>query len=183
MQPTPWAIFLLASAALVLPVTQEGGQNDSAALVFPIAQGGGQTGGLGLAPGIGVPKRCLNDGEAVRSIICSAKLRSGNALVTARDVVVNEASGAGSKAPNVLSAGFFFQETRIAEESTIANFDFPAGPEDKQCKCQFVTDGKTTAAAGISRHSPRATSMSGNSSRRPASSARTTFSTSRRESS
>ena len=148
MQSTPWVISLLASVALVLLVTQEGGQNDSRALVFPIAQGGGQAGGLDLAPGISVPKQCLNDGEAVRSIICSAKLRSGNALVTARNVVVNEASGASNKAPNVLSAGFSFQETHIIEESTIANFDFPAGPEDKQCKCQFVTDGKNDGRGG-----------------------------------
>ena len=73
--------------------------------------------------------------------VCPAMLRSGNALVTSRNAVLNELRGA-SKTFNNLRSRYFEDPAskKLYEESTLALFDFPAGYEEQECRFQFVTD-------------------------------------------
>jgi hypothetical protein len=113
----------------------------SVALSIPTPQSGGKTGGLDFIPGLTIPPSCRTPSGS-ESIICPAKLSTGNALLTARNIAVNELTGASKLSANVLRVGWTFQDNRAIEESTLAIFDFPRGQKNKQCKFQFVTDGE-----------------------------------------
>jgi len=104
----------------------------------------GTTGGLDFVPGITIPSACITTPISKDSgITCPAKLASGNILVTARNIVVNELTGASKKSANVLSAGWLLKDNRPFEESTLAIFDFPGGHEKAQCMFHFITDGES----------------------------------------
>ncbi|KAI5820114.1 hypothetical protein BZA77DRAFT_384858 [Pyronema omphalodes] len=92
-----------------------------------------------FTPGINIDPRCF----ANPSInVCPAKLESGNALVTATHVNINENTNAPKPSKNIIRAGWSWSPNlgTLTEESTIALFDFPSGMEGKQCRFQFVSD-------------------------------------------
>jgi hypothetical protein len=72
---------------------------------------------------------------------CPAKLPSGNALLTSRNIALHQTRGKGDGQNNAARAGWFFRPNDgLIEETTLALFNFPSGHTDKQCRFQFVSD-------------------------------------------
>lgn len=92
-----------------------------------------------FTPGIIVDPRCA---ASPSNNVCPAKLQSGNALVTATHININEDMSVAKPSKNIIRAGWSLSQSlgALTEESTIALFDFPHGMESKQCRFQFVSD-------------------------------------------
>ncbi|KAF8248810.1 hypothetical protein K440DRAFT_678476 [Wilcoxina mikolae CBS 423.85] len=124
MQFTLATILSLASIALSIPTSY----------------------GLEFTPGLqgsrSIPPKCRAP-PSWKSNHCPAFLRTGNTLVTARNIGLDELTGSIKTENNVLRVGWRFEDVhgRVFEESTLAIFDFPSGQERRQCKFQFITDG------------------------------------------
>jgi hypothetical protein len=87
--------------------------------------------------GLTIPEFCRKNPGALH---CPGKLNSGNALLTAKNIMVTENKNSATL-PNQLQVGWDSNYAgKTTEESTIALFDFPAGMEGKQCRFQFISD-------------------------------------------
>ncbi|KAA8895680.1 hypothetical protein FN846DRAFT_968523 [Sphaerosporella brunnea] len=119
-------LVLLATSALAAPAPQASSEPSWKTIEW--------------TPGMAIPKVCKT---SPTHNACPARLKSGNALVTARNVVLNSLLGANHESHNNFRSGWSHDDTykRYVEETTLSLFDFPAGYQNKQCKFQFVTDG------------------------------------------
>jgi hypothetical protein len=120
------ALLLLAATAFAAPAPQTSSAPEWKTIEW--------------TPGMTIPSDCEKN-PTFNS--CPARLSSGNALVTSRNVVLNSLSGANHESNNNFRSGWTYDPTKkqYKEETTLSIFDFPQGYEKKECKFQFVTDG------------------------------------------
>jgi hypothetical protein len=99
---------------------------------------------LGFTPGLTIPSECRKNPIFNA---CPARLPSGNTLVTATNIVINDITGVKRKPPNILYAGFLRTATgALSESSTITVFDFPSNQTSRKCRFQLISDaGDNTA--------------------------------------
>ncbi|RPB05503.1 hypothetical protein L873DRAFT_1797887 [Choiromyces venosus 120613-1] len=103
---------------------------------------------LDFTPGIKVPTDCF---DAPGGPECPAQLPSGNLLVTAKHLLLDEAkpNEESSLGSNTLQVNIVNQGDKWLEQTTLSLFDFPTGYEDKRCIFHFIHQGGNTTVSDL----------------------------------